>query len=95
MNLTPTLLVGVKKKKKIDDRKQRGRTLTARGEVSESDTGMLECCPEVMDLDTIWAEERCGVARLGPSWAEWVSEVEHEGLTCGAAIKRTVGNWGC
>lgn len=41
MNLTPTFLVGVKKK--IDDRKQRrGRTLTALGEVSESDTGMLE-----------------------------------------------------
>lgn len=69
MNLTPTFLVGVKKK--IDDRKQRrGRTLTGLGEVPESDAGRLECCPEVMDLNMIWAEVRCGVARLGPSWAE-------------------------
>lgn len=57
--------------KKIDDRKQRRRrTLTGLGEVLESDAGRLKCCPEVMDLNIIWAEVRCGVARLGPSWAE-------------------------
>lgn len=33
------------------------------------------------------------MARLGPSWVECVSEVEHEGLTCRAAINRTFGNW--